>query len=182
MPGCGRPLSMRSASCDARPLRRVRYVSASAQALPAAVRLAILLPCFATPAGDAICRSLRCRRQNKGGRRPKPRGHPAHGGCVAAKHHDLVNHTKRLKADAYEFYLDLTSWRKFTSAAQLDWQKLRFGNAAVPNVPRSAASMPSRSNSIRRNSPPTDTSSTSASRGTHRMPTCESASTSTWPN
>lgn len=55
---------------------------------------------------------------------------------MAAKHHDLVDHTKRLKADAYEFYLDLTSWRKFTSAARLDWQKLRFGNAAVPNVPQ----------------------------------------------
>ncbi len=60
----------------------------------------------------------------------------AHGGRVAGKHLDLVDHTKRLKAEAYEFYLDLTSWRKFRSAAQLNWQKLRFGNAAAPNVPQ----------------------------------------------
>lgn len=54
---------------------------------------------------------------------------------MAGKHHDLVDHTRKYKAELYSFFLDLKSWRQFKSKHKLTWQKLRFGatnHGAVP--------------------------------------------------
>lgn len=48
---------------------------------------------------------------------------------------DLVNFTKQYKAELEEFFLDLTSWRKFRSAYQLVWKKVRFDSQGRKNVP-----------------------------------------------
>jgi hypothetical protein len=42
---------------------------------------------------------------------------------VASKHHDLVNQTKKYKAELYDFFLDLRKWRTFRSRYRLEWQK-----------------------------------------------------------
>lgn len=60
----------------------------------------------------------------------------ANGGSVAGKHHDLVNQTKKYKAELYDFFLDLKKWRAFRSRYRLDWQKVRFDEAGQATVPK----------------------------------------------
>lgn len=55
---------------------------------------------------------------------------------MAGKHHDLVNFTKRYKAEKHEFYMDLAQWRRFNSRVNLPWQKVRFGEAHRASVPK----------------------------------------------
>lgn len=55
---------------------------------------------------------------------------------MAGKHHDLVDFTKKYKGDLHEFFLDMKSWKRFKTKADLDWRKTRFGEvgrAAVPH-------------------------------------------------
>lgn len=51
------------------------------------------------------------------------------------KHHDLVDFTKRYKGDLHEFFLDVASWRKFTSSHPLVWQRVKFEDASRDGVP-----------------------------------------------
>lgn len=56
---------------------------------------------------------------------------------MALKHHDLVTHTKKYKGELHEFFLDMSSWRKFKTRYSLNWQKLRFredSHSAVPKL------------------------------------------------
>jgi hypothetical protein len=54
---------------------------------------------------------------------------------VAGKHHDLVNFTKKYKGDLHEFFLDMKSWKKFKTKANLNWQKIRFDDSGLPSIP-----------------------------------------------
>lgn len=57
------------------------------------------------------------------------------GKGVARKHHDLVNFTKKYKGNLHEFFLDMTSWKKFKTKNKLDWQKTPFGAGGIAVVP-----------------------------------------------
>lgn len=54
---------------------------------------------------------------------------------MAGKHHDLVNFTKRYKAEKHEFYMDLAQWRRFKSRIKFSWEKVRFEEAHHASVP-----------------------------------------------
>jgi hypothetical protein len=58
------------------------------------------------------------------------------GRGVTGKHHDLVNFTKKYKGDSHSFFLDMKNWRKFKTRYNLNWQKLRFGDASHHSVPK----------------------------------------------
>jgi hypothetical protein len=51
------------------------------------------------------------------------------------KFHDLVERTNRYKAALHEFFLDFESWRKFTCATPLHWQRIKFWPNAKDDVP-----------------------------------------------
>ena len=55
---------------------------------------------------------------------------------MMGRHHDLVNFTKKYKAELAEFFMDLKSWRRFKTRHTLDWQKIRFGEAHHGSVPK----------------------------------------------
>jgi hypothetical protein len=55
---------------------------------------------------------------------------------VAGKHHDLVNNAKKYRGNLQEFFLDFRSWRKFKTRVKLDWQKQKFGKAALGSIPK----------------------------------------------
>lgn len=48
---------------------------------------------------------------------------------------DLVNATKRYKAENYEFFLSMRSWRKFKTKYKLAWSKTRFVDGGHPAIP-----------------------------------------------
>ena len=52
------------------------------------------------------------------------------------KHHDLVNFTKRFKAEKHSFYMDVASWKKFASPIPLNWTSVPFGEASRSQVPQ----------------------------------------------
>lgn len=54
---------------------------------------------------------------------------------MPGKHHDLVDFTKRYKAELHGFFLDLRKWRDFKTRYKLDWQKIRFDEASHGSVP-----------------------------------------------
>lgn len=54
---------------------------------------------------------------------------------MAGKHHDLVNFTGKYKGALHEFFLDLSSWRKFKTRYKLDWQKKPFSESSRPDIP-----------------------------------------------
>jgi len=51
------------------------------------------------------------------------------------KFHNLVNFTKRYKAEKHSFYMDVASWKKFTSPIALNWTRIAFGEATRTQVP-----------------------------------------------
>ena len=58
------------------------------------------------------------------------------GAGMAGKHQDLVNHTKKYRAELHAIFLDLKSWRKFKSKWKLEWHKVRFGESNHSLVPK----------------------------------------------
>lgn len=54
---------------------------------------------------------------------------------MPGKHHDLVDFTKRYKAELHGFFLDLRKWRDFKTRYKLNWQKIRFDEASHNSVP-----------------------------------------------
>lgn len=52
------------------------------------------------------------------------------------KHHDLVNFTKRFKAEKHSFFMDVASWKTFLSPIPLNWDKVPFGEASRSKVPK----------------------------------------------
>ena len=55
---------------------------------------------------------------------------------MGGKHHDLVNFTKKYKAELHEFYLDLKKWRTFKTRYSLAWEKVRFDELNHGSVPQ----------------------------------------------
>jgi hypothetical protein len=51
------------------------------------------------------------------------------------KFHDLIARRDRYAAGMHGFFLDIESWRKFTSATALHWQRIKFWPSAKDNVP-----------------------------------------------
>jgi hypothetical protein len=52
------------------------------------------------------------------------------------KHHDLVNFTKRYKAEKHSFFMDVASWKKFSSPVPLNWSRVPFGELTRDQVPQ----------------------------------------------
>lgn len=52
------------------------------------------------------------------------------------KHHDLVNFTKRFKAEKHSFYMDVASWKTFVSPIPLHWSRVPFGEASRAMIPQ----------------------------------------------
>jgi len=55
---------------------------------------------------------------------------------LRARHHDLVNFTKKYKGELHEFFLDMKSWRRFKTRHKLAWRKLRFGPSSLSEIPK----------------------------------------------
>jgi hypothetical protein len=55
---------------------------------------------------------------------------------LAGKHFDLVPHTKRLKGESHEFFLDMKSWVKFRSRYRLTWDRVPFASTSRSLVPQ----------------------------------------------
>lgn len=51
-------------------------------------------------------------------------------------HSDLVNQTKKYKADLYEFSLSMAQWRKFKTRYKLNWEKARFEEDSHALIPK----------------------------------------------
>ena len=58
------------------------------------------------------------------------------GGNVAGKHHDLIDFTKKYKAELHEFFLDLKKWRAFKTRYTLNWTKVRFDTGSHCSIPK----------------------------------------------
>jgi hypothetical protein len=54
---------------------------------------------------------------------------------VTGKFHDLLDRTDSYKAGEHGFFLDVGSWRKFTSSAALTWQRVKFWPSAKASIP-----------------------------------------------
>ena len=52
------------------------------------------------------------------------------------KLHDLIVNTDRYKASLNQFFLDMTSWKKFTPGVPLTWERVQFGIATRDDVPQ----------------------------------------------
>lgn len=52
------------------------------------------------------------------------------------KFHDLIERSDSYQAALRGFFLDLASWRNFTSPVPLQWQRVKFWPAAQDNVPQ----------------------------------------------
>jgi hypothetical protein len=57
------------------------------------------------------------------------------GGVLTAPH-DLVARADVYKAGLYQFYLDITEWRKFNPGIPLVWQRVKFDSAAKTQIPK----------------------------------------------
>lgn len=55
---------------------------------------------------------------------------------MPGKHHDLVNMTKKYKAELHEFFLDMSEWRLFKTRFRLDWKKERFNQSRLASIPQ----------------------------------------------
>lgn len=51
------------------------------------------------------------------------------------KFHDLLERRDRYAADVHGFFLDIASWRRFSSAASLQWQRIKFWPLDKDSVP-----------------------------------------------
>lgn len=49
---------------------------------------------------------------------------------------DLVKQTKWLKAESFEFFMDIGHWRTFVTHYDLAWQKERFGTESHKKIPK----------------------------------------------
>ena len=52
------------------------------------------------------------------------------------KHHDLVDFTKRFKAEKHSFFMKVASWKTFSSPIPLNWTRVQFGEATRPQIPQ----------------------------------------------
>jgi hypothetical protein len=52
------------------------------------------------------------------------------------KHHDLVNFTKRFKAEKHSFFMDVASWKTFAPPIPLTWSRVPFGVKSQPKIPQ----------------------------------------------
>lgn len=55
---------------------------------------------------------------------------------LAAKHYDIVDHSKKYKGDAHTFFLDMRAWRKFKTRYNLNWERVPFVQASRKLVPQ----------------------------------------------
>lgn len=52
------------------------------------------------------------------------------------KFHDLVDFTKRFKAEQHEFFMDTASWKAFVSPIPLAWSHVPFREASRQQIPQ----------------------------------------------